>query len=127
MRTGSSGFSRSFTIFSVIILLISLGIFLWVPQIKITPAFPYILLFLYAFTLMVYHMVAKTISQKLSRFTNVYMLVNFGKMIIFSIIIFVYAWLNRDDAVPFIVTFFIYYMLFSVYEIVSLLRLSKKD
>ena len=124
---GSGTFSRGFTIYSVIILLISLAIYMWVPSISITSYYPYILLFMYAFTLIIYYMVSKTIRQKLSKFVNVYMLVNFGKLILFSIVIVVYAWFNRDDAVPFILTFFIYYILFSAYEVISLLKVSKSQ
>ena len=127
MKSGSTNFSRQFTIFSAVILAISLAIYMWVPAVKITPVYPYILLFLYAFTLVVYNMLAKTITNKLSKFTNVYMLVNFGKLGLFSIVILVYAWFNRDDAVSFILTFFIYYFLFTAYEVISLVKLSKSD
>jgi hypothetical protein len=107
--------------------LISLAVFLWIPVIRITPAYPYILLFMYALTLVVYHMLIKTITRKLSRFVNAYMLVNFGKLILFSVIILVYAWFNREDAISFILTFFIYYLLFTTYEVIALLKASKSQ
>lgn len=127
MNNRSVSFSRGFTIFTVIILLVSMAIYLWVPSIHITPMFHYILLFMYALTMLVYTMLQKTIGDKLSKFVNVYMLVNFGKLVLFSIIIFIYAWFNRDDAVPFILTFFIYYILFTAYEVISLLKVSKSN
>lgn len=115
-------FTRGFTIFSVVILLISLAIYLWVPLLQITPAYPYVVLFFYGVTIIIFRVLDKTRKTNISKFANTYMLVNFGKLIVFSIIVFVYAYLNRQDAVSFIISFFVYYLLFSVYEIVSLLK-----
>ena len=126
MNSRPVSFTRGFSIFSAALLLLSLAIYLWFPAIKITPAFPYLLIFMYAFTLVIYNMLSKAISNRLAKFVNAYMLVNFGKLVLYCIIIFVYAWLNRDDAVSFILTFFIYYFLFTAYEITALLK-SNKD
>jgi len=115
-------FSRGFTIFSVVILLISLAVYLWMPFIHITPAYPYVVLFFYGFTLIVFRLLDKTKERRLSKFANAYMLVNFGKLVFFTIIIFVYAYFKRTDAVSFIITFFIYYLLFTSYEIIALLK-----
>lgn len=115
-------FVRTFTVFSVIILLLSLAIYLWVPQLPISPAYPYVVLFFYGITIMVYRVLNKARQNRISRFANAYMLVNFGKLILFIIIILVYAYLNRSDAVSFIITFFVYYLLFTTFEIYSLLK-----
>jgi hypothetical protein len=115
-------FTRGFTVFSVSVLLISLAIYLWLPKVNITPVYPYIVLFFYGITIIIFRILDKTKQEKISRFTNTYMLVNFGKLILFSVLVFVYAFLNRSDAVPFIITFFVYYLLFSFYEIFSLLK-----
>ncbi len=61
--------------------------------------------------------------NRLSKFANAYMLVNFGKLVIFSIIIVVYAVLNKEDAISFMLTFFIYYFIFTIFEVFALLRL----
>lgn len=115
-------FTRGFTTFSVIILLISLSIYLWVPSIRITPAFPYIVLFYYALTMLIFRMLDNAKKKKTSKFANTYMLTNFGKLILFTVIIFVYAYYNRIDAIPFIITFFIYYLLFTTYEVIALIN-----
>ena len=82
-------FTRGFTIFSVVILLISLAVYLWMPFIHITPAYPYVVLFFYGFTLIVFRLLNKTKERRLSKFANAYMLVNFGKLVFFTIIIFI--------------------------------------
>ena len=115
-------FARVLTFFSVAMLLVGLVIYFWVPKIPITPAFPYIVLFFYGFTLYIFRILNNAKENRLSRFANVFMLVNFSKLILFTIIILLYAYLNRSDAIPFIATFFINYIFYSAFEIISLLK-----
>ena len=115
-------FARFLTFFSVAVLLVGLIIYFWIPKIPITPAFPYIVLFFYAFTLYIFRILNNAKENRLSRFANVFMLVNFSKLILFTIIILLYAYFNRSDAIPFIATFFINYIFYSAFEIISLLK-----
>ncbi len=115
-----------FTYFTLAILIISLIIQFWIPAIVISNVWPFILLFLYSFTLFAIIMLSKYIGSRISYFANAFMLVNFGKLVLFSIIIVVYAWLNRDKAISFTITFFVYYLLLTTYEVIILLRMQKK-
>jgi hypothetical protein len=115
-------FTRGFTIFSVFVLLISLAVYLWLPLVRITPVYPYVVLFFYGITIIIFRVLDKIKIEKISKFTNTYMLLNFSKLILFTVLVFVYAFFNRSDAVSFIITFFIYYLLFSFYEVFSLLK-----
>ena len=115
-------FVRRLTVISVLLLLISLIIFLWVPKIPITPAFPYIILFFYGFTVFIFRMLKKAKENRLSRFANTFMLVNFSKLLLFIVIILLYAYFNPSDAVAFTITFFIFYIFYTAFEVVTLLK-----
>lgn len=117
------GFLNSISLISAILLVISILIYFFIPKIKISPAFPFILVFMYLTTIFIFMLLAKSMENRLSKFANAYMLVNFGKLVIFAIIIVVYAVLNKEDAVSFMLTFFIYYFVFTIFEVFSLLRL----
>lgn len=117
------GFFKTISVISASLLLISVIIFFFTPKIKISPAFPFILAFMYITTILIFKLLAKSMQNRLSKFANAYMLVNFGKLVIFSIIIVVYAVLNREDAISFMLTFFSYYFIFTIFEVFSLLRL----
>ncbi len=125
MKTTFHKFLISFTIYALAIALLSSAIYIWVPAIPISHAYPYILLFIYMLTLVILSLLIKSMENKLNRFVNAFMLLNFAKLILYTIIIFVYAYLNREDAVGFIAVFFVYYILFTAYEIVFLLRINK--
>ncbi|MCF6169940.1 MAG: hypothetical protein L3J66_03065 [Bacteroidales bacterium] len=106
--------------------LASLAIYFWVPALHISPAFPYVLLFLYLSTRFIYVALAKSVNKRTSQFANAVMLVNFGKLLVYGLVIFVYAYFNRSDAVSFILTFFVYYFVFTAIEVFALLNMNKK-
>ena len=126
MRSNFKPVFFRFTIFTAAILIFSLLIDLFLPQVPISQSWPYILAFLYAFTLVAFIILVKYIESRMSLFANAFMLVNFGKLVLFTIVILIYAWFNRTDAISFTITFFIYYLLLTLYEIVSLLKFQKR-
>lgn len=91
----------------------------------ISPDFLYILIFMYILTMLLIALLTKSMQNRLSRFVNAFMLLNFGKLVLYTFLIFAYAWFNREGAVAFIMTFFTYYVLFTTYEVVFLLKMNK--
>jgi hypothetical protein len=125
MKSGFHKFLIGFTLFTLAVAIISSVIYIWLPDIPVSPVYPYIILFIYLLTLLIVRQLIKSLKDKPNRFVNTFMLMNFGKLALFTVIMFIYAWFNRPDAVGFIVTFFTYYLLFTTYEITILLRLSR--
>jgi hypothetical protein len=118
-------FTIQLSTLAIVLIIASLLILRFVPALPITPAFIFIIIFIYAFTLFVFRLLLKGQKEKLSQFVNLYLLVNFGKLIVYIFIIFIYAFLNRADAASFILTFFVYYFAFTVFEVISLLQVKK--
>lgn len=118
-------FLKSISALAIALIIGSLLVLRFVPAIGITPNFLYIIILIYAITLLIFKMLLKSQQERMSHFVNVYLLVNFGKLVFYIIVIFLYAFLNRPDAVPFILTFFVYYFVFTLFEIVSLLQVKK--
>ncbi len=115
-------FLKGFTIYTLFIALASIVFWKWIPSLPITAHFPWLLGFMYLFTSLVFYRLLKSLDNKLSRFVNVFMLLNFFKMIFYVIVIVAFAWVNRDEAVGFTITFFVYYLLFTTFEIMALLK-----
>lgn len=119
-------FVKGFSLYTLVIVLISLAVWWWFPEIPISSGFLYIIGFIFGFTLLVFYQLTKSLEGKLSRFFNVFMLLNFFKLMLYLMVIVGYALLNRDGAIAFIITFFVYYLLFTVYEIFALLKRKQK-
>ncbi len=111
------------SILTMFVLTLSIITDFFIPKIKISEMYPYILIFLYLATLGIFRLIAKSMESRLSRFANIYMLAIFAKLILFTVIILLYSFLNPDDAVSFMLTFFVYYFVFTSFEIYSLLRI----
>ncbi len=92
--------------------------------IRVTPAYVFILGFLFVFSWLAFFAVAKSMQKKVTRFANTYMIVNFLKLLVFSLFLLGYAYLHKNDAAPFIITFFVYYIFYSVLEVVGLKALN---
>ena len=114
-----------FTLYFIAIFLVSFILQYYLPNFPISSRWPYILAFLYVFTIIAFVILLKFIESRISMFANAFMLVNFGKLILFTAIILIYAWFNRSEAISFTITFFAYYLALTTYEIIALLRIQK--
>ena len=126
MKNLIANFIKNFSLYTGAIFILSFIIQIWMPNIPISSAWLFILIFMYLFTLAAFTILVKYIYTKITYFANAFMLVNFSKLVLFSVIISIYAWLVRDDAISFTITFFVYYLLLTTYEIVALLKLQNK-
>jgi len=118
-------FARGLTIYTLIITLMSVAVYYGLPAVKITPVYLYVIAFMYAINFLLLGKLSQAIQNKPNRFINTYMLLNFGKLFLYIAIIGVYVYLYRNDAFSFTITFFVYYILFTVYEVMGLLKIKK--
>ena len=126
MKNARLKLSFHVTLFTFLMAALSVVVQLGVPQVKITPAYPFILIFFFLATWIILLILEKSFRAKLSRFANAYMLVNFVKLILFSAVIAVYALSNKEDAISFVLTFFVYYIFFTLFEVVELRQLNTR-
>ena len=94
----------------------------YTPKEYVSPALPYLFFFFFSITLIVHLILLRVSEKKSASFINFFMLLTFGKLLFFLTIILVYALLNRTDAVPFIISFFILYVFYTAFEVTLSLR-----
>ena len=127
MIKNNSKYIINFTVFSIAIAFISVIVDLFLPSIEITDTWPFVLITLYLFTIISFCLQAGYINKKITSFANAFMLITFGRLILFAVIIVVYSILRHSDAILFAITFFVYYVLLSIYEITAIFRLQKRN
>ncbi len=125
MKKSISQFTFRLGILTLILGLLTIGFVRIFSEIHITASYPYVLIFLFLFSWAAFYITAKSMVKKISRFANTYMIINFLKLVIFSLFILAYAFLNKADAVSFIITFFVYYIFYAVLEVVGLKQLNE--
>ena len=116
-------FTRALILFSIIIALLSFGAMYLLPANYITPMLPYILIFFLVISLAVYYFIEKAVAERFSLFTNYFMIATMLKIIIYLTIIIIYAFTNKYDAIPFILTFFLFYVGYTTFEVIWMLRM----
>ncbi len=122
MRFHYISFLRRLFFFTLLLAALGFAISLFLPDAYRTPALPYLYVFFFSVTLLVHYILLKVSLKKANSFINIFMLLTFGKLIFFLSVILVYALLNRDDAPRFIISFFILYLFFTVFEVLQSLK-----
>lgn len=81
--------------------------------------FPVLTLLVYLVTLVTHMILFQANTERPQKFVNMYMLSSGFKMFLYLIIMMVYAFLNKDKgtAVPFVLSFFVLYLIFTVYDV----------
>jgi hypothetical protein len=95
------------------------------PKHYFTPALPGIFIFFLALTVAGFYLLVRSVHQKFIRFLNIYMLITIVKLILCIAVLVTYLFLNKHDAIPFGLWFFILYIFFTFFEVSSLLTYSK--
>jgi hypothetical protein len=125
MQSDYLQYLKKLLLFSGVIGLISFGISFLLPERFISPGLPFILIFFVSVSLVTHFIALKLIAKKISQFTNFFMISIFVKLIFYSLIIIIYSQINKNDLIPFVIGFFIYYAFFTIFELVELLKLQK--
>jgi hypothetical protein len=100
-------------------LIAGLFIYYLLPDI-VTPTLPFLPVFFFAATILVHYVLLRSVEKRFGKFMNVFLLSTFLKLVFYMAIMVIYAFTHRADAVPFIISFFACYLLYTFYEIFSL-------
>lgn len=119
-------FLKNLLIFTFILAAVGFTVAYFLPENYVTPTLPFLYAFFLSVTIIVHYILLKVSEKKTGAFINYFMVLTFGKLIFYLTIIIIYALLNREDVVPFIISFFILYVFYTTFEVVLSLRLTKK-
>jgi hypothetical protein len=111
-------FVKRFTIFSIIVVILSYVATRFMLPEHVSPALPYLIIFFFAVTIIFQYFISKSNEKKFSNFVTIFMLITFLKLMLYFTVLLIYIFLiNKSDSVPFIISFFIYYVLFTIFEV----------
>jgi hypothetical protein len=108
--------------FSAVTGLALLAATLALPAKYVSPALPFLIPFFIAATLISFRFLLRTLNQRFIRFVNTFMLTIIVKLFLYLGVMIAYVFINRADAIPFILGFFILYLCYTVFEAVSVVR-----
>lgn len=118
-------FLRKLIIFSVILSFIAIGLLFLLPKAYMTPVLPFLFIFFLTITSISYYILIKAAQKKFIRFLNYYLITTTVKLLLFIMVLITYIMFNKKDAVPFTLSFFILYLCYTIFEVVSIVGYSK--
>ncbi len=90
------------------------------------PVFPYLLLAFFLMSLTIQKYLYKIVGMSMLKFSSRFMGITMLKLIGLLIAAVVYVLLNKQDAIAFIVVFFLVYVAFSAIEVYDILMVAEK-
>lgn len=126
MRPPFVQFLVGLTVYTAILALITVVVFALLPEGYASYALPFQFVLFYAVTLTVHYLLLKASEKGGGSFVTRFMLVSFLKLLLYIIVLVVYLYLNKSDAMRFAVPYLALYVLYSVFEIYSITSYSKK-
>jgi hypothetical protein len=123
-------YTRFFVRLFIMTLLVALAAWAlsaFLPEGTVSRAFPLILLLFFTTTAIIHYVLLKITVLNPRRFTSYFMLATFVKLVVYFIAVLVYLFNNRQDALPFIATFMIIYIIYTVFEVALILQQTKND
>lgn len=87
---------------------------------------PFVLLFIFLFTTVIHTILLKTARKKPKKLVNRFLMLTGLKMMIYLLFMIIYLVISKQDSAPFLLTFLIVYLVFSIFEILSILSHLKR-
>jgi len=117
---------QQLSIYSFLVFLTGAALFVTVLKPYFSIDYIYIFFFFVSLTAAIHYFLVKASQQRIAKFTTNFMLATTIKLMLYLFFILIYVFTHRQRAVPFLFFFLSLYFLFTVFEVVALLKLLKK-
>jgi hypothetical protein len=88
------------------------------------PVLPFLLLFFVATSVSIHAYQLKLAKKDIAKFTRSNMLITFFKLVLYSAVAVIYMAADRKNAKVFVICFMVLYLIFTVFEVFSLIRIT---
>ena len=126
MQLAFNVFFKKIVIFTIIIVVLEYILSTQIPPNLVSNAWPVIILFFLAFTVLMHRYLLKSTEGRPQKFIFSFMMITTIKILLYLGVILIYILINRPDAVAFIAAFFLNYFLFTGFEISSVVKFLEK-
>ena len=117
------GFIKQVLILSLILGALGAILFMTVLKAYYLPVFPILLVFFAAMTVFFHIVLVRSLKKSPNKFSIVFMGLSAGKLFLMLIMIVLYLILKRDTVIAFLAGTFLLYLVFTLFEVKTLLRL----
>ena len=119
-------FIKQLVLYTLVLELVGIGLQMFLPEGIVTPMLPYMILFFFATTAFIHRFLLKSLESRPNKFINAFMIATTIKLLLYFAIILIYVFVNRSDAISFALAFFVLYIFYTIFEILSVLPIARK-
>lgn len=105
----------------------ALGWWIAMPQQWVSPVLPVLPVFFMSVTFLIHKGFVGAVNLRPQQFVTRFMLITTIKLLSFLALLLVYALMFKDDAIQFLLSFFVLYLIYSVFEVNAVMKLNKKN
>ena len=116
-------FYKQLLILTIIVSIISAGLFMTVLKEYYLNVFPFMLLFFVVITISFYEILARSLRKNPKNFSNLFMGLSAGKLLVILLVIIIYLILEKSTVISFLAGTFLLYLVFTFFEVKTLLGL----
>ena len=125
MNVQNNTYIRKILILTAVVAVVMVIAFIAIPE-YVSMTLPFVLAFFLGISIISYKLLQKKALTEPRRFITGFMAHTVVRMMIYLFIILAYALAYRSDAVNFIIGFFILYTVFTFFEVMQFIALTKK-
>ncbi len=87
-----------------------------------SPAMPFLVFFFIATSLLSFYYLQQTFNKRFIKFVNTFLLTIIIKLALYIGVMIIYVFINRKDAIPFMLGFFVLYLCYTIFEAVCIIK-----
>ncbi len=126
MSVVSRKFIIKICLFTLVVSAITAALFSTILKDFYLSAFPYQILLIATVTTIGHLWIIRASEQNTMKFTTAFMGSATLKLMVYLFFMLIYLWIDRSQVVPFVLTFMILYLIFTIFEVNEVLRFIKK-
>lgn len=119
-------FITKILIFTILVFIITSALFSTVLKIWYFAAYPYQILLIALVTTIGHIWILKAAGQNTRKFTTSFMASVTLKLMVYLTFMLIYLMIDRSQVIPFVLTFIILYISFTIFEVIQVLNYIKK-
>ncbi len=127
MITPSGKFLLKISVFTLIIIVISVALFSTILKTYYFKAFVIQVMLITVVTTVGHLLVAKAVKKNIRKFTTAYMASVTLKLVVYLIYLLLSLLIDHTGVVQFVLTFLVLYLFYTIFEVVEVLRFLKKQ
>jgi hypothetical protein len=122
MNSAYIKYLKHLLLFSTIVGLFAFTLKFFLPKHYLTPALPFLFVFFFASSLLSFFYLLQSTHKRFIKFVNTFLAIILIKLFLYVGVMIAYVFMNRSDAVPFMLSFFILYLCYTIFESVSIIK-----